>query len=63
MKISIKMYGQEMSFNTKNEVDYNDAEDLDETTTTEAVEAFKNLLLCAGYSEGNICRAFYNLDI
>ena len=62
MKISIKMYGQEMSFNTKNEVNYNDSDEIDETTTTEAVEAFKNLLLCAGYSESNIYKAFWGIE-
>lgn len=62
MKILIKMNGNEMSFTTRNDIDHDDRDELDDTTTPEAVEAFKHLLACAGYQKKSIEKAFLEIE-
>ena len=58
MKISLTQYGTEYAVNTNVSVDYNNPETLDETTCTEALEAFLRVLLAASFQEKTIEKAF-----
>ena len=56
------MNGNEMVFITRTDIDHDDMGELDDTTTIEAVEAFKHLLACAGYQRKSIEKAFLGTD-
>lgn len=62
MKILINTNGNEMAFNTRSGIDHDDSLSLDDTTTMEAAEAFKALLICAGYQKKSIEKAFLEVE-
>ncbi len=61
MKISLTQYGTEYSVNTNTLVDFNDTESLDDTTCTEAIEAFERVLISAGFHEKSIEKAYIKI--
>lgn len=58
MKISLTQYGTEYSVNTTPAFNYLEENYLDDTTCYDALNAFKSVLLSAGFQEGSIEEAF-----